>query len=242
MSSLTVARDIQLRVGLDVDLQRGAVKLDVNKTGDARSWALDSAVTSALAQWVKLSGLETGALLFTDEFGRPHEVDKLAKRLRGHLKAAGVERNELHNSGVNRRQLRAHDLRATFITISLATGRTESWVQDRTGHKSSLMVNKYRRASRSAEELGLGALHQLDQAIPELAPEAAQAPKIEGGGQQGGQRGDREKSPAPSEHPLNGNEIVVVAPSGLEPERGFPQGILSPRRLPFRQGATGAHD
>jgi hypothetical protein len=45
-----VSEAIQLRVGLDVELQRGAVKLDINKTGDARSWALDSAVASALAQ------------------------------------------------------------------------------------------------------------------------------------------------------------------------------------------------
>ena len=55
-----------------------------------------------------------------------------------------------------------------------------------------LDVNKIGDA-RSAEELGLGALHPLDQAIPELAPQAAQTPKSEGGGR----RDDREKSPAP---------------------------------------------
>jgi hypothetical protein len=44
------------------------------------------------------------------------------------------------------------------------------------------MVNKYRRAARSAEELGLGALRALDQVIPELAPEAKQTPKSEGVG------------------------------------------------------------
>ena len=41
-----------------------------------------------------------------------------------------------------------------------------------------------------------------------------------------------------SEHPINGNEIEAVAPPGLEPGFHFWRGILSPLRLPFRQGAT----
>jgi hypothetical protein len=111
-------------------------------------------------------------------------------------------------------------------------------VQDRTGHKSSDMVNRYRRSARSAQELELGTLHPLDQAIPELAPETSHTARSEGGGQQGGQRDSREKSPAPSAHPLNGNEFVLVAPPGLEPGSHCWGGILSPLRLPFRQGAT----
>lgn len=52
--------------------------------------------------------------------------------------------------------LRVHDLRATFITISLATGKTETWVIDRTGHTISAMVDRYRRKGRSwkLDELG----------------------------------------------------------------------------------------
>lgn len=64
-----VSEAIQLRVGLDVDLVRGALKLDANKTDDARTWVLDAGVKRALAAWVKLRNLETGALLFTDETG-----------------------------------------------------------------------------------------------------------------------------------------------------------------------------
>jgi integrase len=41
-------------------------------------------------------------------------------------------------------------------TLSLANNRTEAWVADRTGHKSSAMINRYRRAARHAAELGLG--------------------------------------------------------------------------------------
>jgi integrase len=39
-----------------------------------------------------------------------------------------------------RKPVRVHDLRATFVTVSLANGKTETWVQDRTGHKSTLMI------------------------------------------------------------------------------------------------------
>ncbi len=53
--------------------------------------------------------------------------------------------------------------------MSLANGKSEAWVQDRTGHKSSLMINRYRRAARTAAELHLGDFTSLDEAIPELA-------------------------------------------------------------------------
>jgi len=46
-----------------------------------------------------------------------------------------------------------HDLRATFITVNLANGRTETWVADRTGHRSSVMIDRYRRAARTWAEL-----------------------------------------------------------------------------------------
>ena len=60
-----------------------------------------------------------------------------------------------------------HDLRATFVTVSLANGKTETWVADRTGHRSGAMINRYRRAARTWAELGLGSLAPLDEAIPE---------------------------------------------------------------------------
>ena len=40
--------------------------------------------------------------------------------------------------------------------LALAIGRSEAWVADRTGHKSSVKINRYRRAARTAAELGLG--------------------------------------------------------------------------------------
>jgi integrase len=66
-----------------------------------------------------------------------------------HLKVAGVERPSLFEKSATRLPLRAHDLRATFVTLSLASGKTEAWVSDRTGHKSSTMINRYRRRARA---------------------------------------------------------------------------------------------
>jgi hypothetical protein len=68
-------------------------------------------------------------------------------------------------------------LRGTFVTLSLANGKTETWVADRTGHRSSAMINRYRRAARSAMELGLGGLAPLYLVIPELAPIAPALPQ-----------------------------------------------------------------
>jgi hypothetical protein len=61
-----------------------------------------------------------------------------------------------------------HDTRATFITIKLANGRTETWISDRTGHKSSRQIHHYKRAARKVAELGLSDFAPLDEAIPEL--------------------------------------------------------------------------
>jgi len=46
--------------------------------------------------------------------------------------------------------IRAHDLRASLITVNLALGKTEAWITDRTGHRSSQMIYTYKRAVHSA--------------------------------------------------------------------------------------------
>ena len=84
-----------------------------------------------------------------------------------------MTRPELFTRSEHRLRVRAHDLRATFVTLALAAGKSESWVADRTGHKSSAMINKYRRTARFASELGLGELAPLDQAVPELRGDGA---------------------------------------------------------------------
>lgn len=148
----------------DLDLQRGAVKLDKNKTDDPRAWALDPGTVRAFLACRKLRGIpegETGLVFepFTNK----------AKVFRSDLEKAGITRPELFERSKARSRIRAHDLRATFITIALANGRTEAWITDRTGHRSSAMIATYKRAARTVEELALGPLAPLDVALPELA-------------------------------------------------------------------------
>ncbi|MBK6575783.1 MAG: hypothetical protein IPG17_06245 [Sandaracinaceae bacterium] len=102
-------------------------------------------------------------------------MKQLAAQFRKHLNVAGVDRSTLFERTASRQPIRAHDLRATMITVSLANGRTETWVQDRTGHTSSVMINRYRRAARSLAELNLGPLLPLDEVIPEFRSASAQA-------------------------------------------------------------------
>jgi len=155
----------------DFDLERGVCSIDVNKTGDARSWRMDPGSTEALKRWVALRGAEPDDLMFVDPDGNPITSDhRLAELLRASLWAAGVRRPELHSDGKNRRKLRLHDLRAGFATTALANGRNEAWVCDRTGWRSSQMLAKYRRAARLAEQLDLGPLTALSAALPDLPP------------------------------------------------------------------------
>lgn len=156
----------------DVDLRRGVVRLDQNKTDDPRAWALDPAVARALR--IYRDGWRADAcgkdLVFLDEHGRPIDTNNLARLLRRHLAAIGldVERPELFERSKVRIPMRVHDLRGTFVTLSLANGATESWIADRTGHRSSQMINRYKRVARTAAELDQGYVLPLDQAIPEF--------------------------------------------------------------------------
>lgn len=159
----------------DIDLERGVVRLDENKTDDPRAWALGPGVAAALRAWFafrRAAGEVLGpdSPVFIDESGeRLREGEHHAQRYRDDVRAAGVVRPELFEATATRLQLRLHDARGTFVTLALANGKTETWVADRTGHKSSVMINRYRRAARTAAELNLGPLLPLDQAIPEFA-------------------------------------------------------------------------
>lgn len=141
----------------DLDLERGAVRLERNKTDDPRAWALAPGVAAALTHFRG----EPGALVFEP----PADPMGLAEVLRGRLREAGVTRAELHTATAERLALRAHDLRGSFVTIALANGRSESWVSDRTGHRSSQMLARYKRAARTAAELDLGDWTPLDVAL-----------------------------------------------------------------------------
>jgi|HubBroStandDraft_1064217.scaffolds.fasta_scaffold02978_5 integrase len=152
------------------------VVLDMTKNGRGGSWVLDPGTAEALRRWRKLCTSEryvfpTSALprhrrTVTD---RPLYVDHLAGELRDGLQDAGVKRAKLFERSNHRMRLRAHDLRATFVTLALADGKTEDWVVTRTGHGSSQMIALYRRQAKTAAELKLGWLRPLHEVVPELA-------------------------------------------------------------------------
>jgi integrase len=154
----------------DLDLQRGGVALDKNKTNDPRAWALSLGIPEALRAWRAIregrgERIDGNTLVFVDEEGNPMDEGKAAKRYRAHLRSAGITRDALFERSETRQPVRLHDTRATFITVALANGKSEAWVQDRTGHRSSIMINRYRRAARTVGELGLGDFRRLDEAL-----------------------------------------------------------------------------
>ncbi len=168
----------------DLDLKVGAVRLDENKTDDPRAWALDPSVAKALAAWKKMrTDAKATDLVFKRADGTAYDTDKIAPLYRSYLETACNARAEIlakQAPGSNRLRVRAHDMRGAFVTYSMAAGRNESWVQDRTGHTTSAMLNRYRRTARTVAELGLGALRPLAEAIPEVASvESADPPLSE---------------------------------------------------------------
>lgn len=154
----------------DVDLDNGVLSLDENKTDNPRAWALDPGVAEALRRWKRLLKSRGGARqpILADATGTTIDPYQTAALLREYLQVAGIGRPQLFESSERRIALRAHDLRASFVTVSLALGKTEAWVTDRTGHTTSAMIYAYKRAARSHAELKLGEFVPLHDAIPEL--------------------------------------------------------------------------
>jgi len=68
------------------------------------------------------------------------------------LERAELKRPQLFELTESRRHIVVHDLRATFVTVSLAEGKSEAWITDRTGHTSSTMLYKYKRAARTHQQ------------------------------------------------------------------------------------------
>lgn len=158
-----------------IDLESGLFS-HKHKTARPRRWRLAPDVLRCLNAW---------RLRYADsEFVLPqYDCRNIATRLRQHLLDAGVNRPALFARSADERPLRAHDLRATFVTLALArTGlnQSEQWVMDRTGHADSRTLNLYRRMAREAEDLELSWLAPLDEALGKelgLGPSVGKASK-----------------------------------------------------------------
>jgi integrase len=144
----------------DLDLRRGILTLDKNKTRIPRAWKMADDVTRVLIEERERTGADDSSLVFQGV-----EHDDLAERFREHLWDAGVQRRELHAVTSERRPIRAHDLRGSFVTIALAYGANEDWVMRRTGHTTSQMLAKYRRQIEHAKEVELGWYEDLGKCL-----------------------------------------------------------------------------
>ena len=167
-------RELQL---YELDLVHGWGHLDETKNGKPKDWALHPGTVEGLKRYRDrfMASKHSHTFVFAREDGRLLDQWDLAEHLRNYLKLAGVKRSQLFLANQNRIMLRAHDLRASFVTVSLAQGRSEAWVMDRTGHMSSQMLQKYRRLVRGHREQGLGDFVPLCDAIPELRERASRS-------------------------------------------------------------------
>ncbi len=141
----------------DFDLVNGTVNIDITKTKHPRFWMMDADVIAMLVRLKPESARPTD-LVF------PHLVSgsDRAAQLRRDLKTAGCTRTTLGLGPKNpfkgkpRRPIRCHDLRATFVTIALASGWTEAEVKARSGHETDVMLARYKRRATNVVELGHG--------------------------------------------------------------------------------------
>ena len=208
----------------DLDLERGAIALDENKTDHPRFWKLSPGVAEGLIAWRKLQDdppVHHNVFVELDTDGL--DVEHLAQRLRDHLWSVGVRRHELHNQGTNRGRLTLHTLRHSFVTRALALGKTEDWVRQRTGHVSNELL-RYREGARSLAELELDDVLPLVDAIPELreamnhaVPPSTKRPPTSLPEVHMGQKvGQAANDPAPSGEGF-ANDSELVHEEGLEP-------------------------
>jgi integrase len=151
----------------EIDFEHETIALDENKTDHPRWWKLSPGTARVLKRWQELRGAGANDLVFADESGAGFDIDHMAGRLRGYLKRAELTRADLYSTSPLKRAFGVHCFRRSFVTRSLALGRNEDWVRQRTGHTSDELLG-YRQAAKSLAELELGDLAPLDKSLPDL--------------------------------------------------------------------------
>jgi integrase len=193
-----------------VELDAGYIRIDATKTEHPRRWRARPDVMRALRAL-------RGTARPTDRVFAPCSAfeSKLAGIFRADLKLARVTRPELFERSAHRQPIRVHDLRSTFIVLAIVDGRSESWISDRSGHRSSSMIRRYDRDARFVADLDLGQLGPLDQLLG-----VCQTPC---------------HSPEETTEVINenSNDFRSVPKTGLEPVRPCGRRILNPLRLPI---------
>lgn len=177
-----ISETLRLTYG-HIDWRRGVVRIEKHwtKTKRGRFWKLDSDVLRALRRQFIATGRDSSRAIFTLDDGRRITRAMVDTRFIADLRTAGIDRAELLDSTADSRRLRAHDCRATFVTLARKMGRrfdgsteivmTDRWIMDRTGHETIDMLAKYERFVRHAASLDLGWFAPLDRCLyPQANP------------------------------------------------------------------------
>ncbi len=144
----------------ELDLETGVIRSDFNKTSRGRRWVMEPGTTRALKWWKAHSKGSIGKVFL------PMNSYTASQIFRSDLVTAGIDRPELFEHNARRHKIHVHDLRGTFVTLSIAAGRSERWIMQRTGHATSAMISRYDRDVGLATELGFTkGLSPLDVAL-----------------------------------------------------------------------------
>ena len=149
-----------------LDFQHRTLAVLNTKTGVPQLVEVDASLVELLRLWYERQGqpAKTSPIVTGVEVA----AGKEAAALRADLSSAEVTRDVLTSNEVNVQPLRYHDLRATFSTWAKRAGRGDGWIQDRTGHLSPAMRERYQRQARTLADLGYTPFPSLSDAIPEL--------------------------------------------------------------------------
>lgn len=150
-----------------IDERRGKISVGKRKNGRPGRW---NAEPGSIVALMLLSNDLEGPFADLPNDGQ------WAKRLQESMRLARLDRAALYDTNIDKgfQRMRAHDTRATYVTIALACGLSEGHIMLRTGHSSSEMIHRYDHAKQALVEDDLpGGAHlvPLDEALG-LAPPA----------------------------------------------------------------------
>ena len=138
-----------------LDLERGTVSVEDNKTDDYRIRPLDPGVAAALSVWKTALKPKASAHIFLDENGEALNEDRLADHFRKHLKRAKVERRELYVD-TDKRGQNPSARSPSHLRHNLAGGREDGSV-DRGPHGSPFERADRELPSSRSHGRGVGA-------------------------------------------------------------------------------------
>lgn len=166
----------------DIDFAHERAFLSRTKTTEAVIVPLDEPTLEGLTAWKAISPRTAPAdPVFVTMKGEPITVVLAAETFRAHLTAAGITREtrpDLFPEGDEKKKrlaARVHDIRGLFVTASLAQGRSDTWVRERTRHETPQMLDRYRRNVPHFRKYG--PIVPMVEAVPEVAAAVKATPQ-----------------------------------------------------------------